>query len=632
MERSFSLRMSLSILIVIFSVFVFVFGIYFEEARESVNEYAVEQAYAKLDNTVLQIDKVLFSVETAVKNISWVVEDNLDSPNHMYELTKQIVAANPYIVGSAIAFEPNYFPSKGRLYAPYSYRKDNEICNKQLGTKDYEYHNMEWYMSPKQQGKSYWSEPYGDYGGSDLVLTTYSMPLFDKEGVMYAVLTADISIEKFDKAVSDIKLYPNSRNFMIGRSGTFLINNRKETILKENFFAHLKQEEKEVLPDIGVRMRNGESGMASLTFDDKEYYLFYAPVKTTGWSICVVCPYNEVFARINGLRNSVLVVFVSGLLLISAFCYLTIRRLTKPLEQFANSANEIANGNFDFVLPDIENKDELKTLHNSFLSMQESLVRYIDELKVATAKKERIDSELRIARNIQMGMIPKVFLPFPNREDVDLYAQLIPAKEVGGDLYDFFLRESKLYFIIGDVSGKGVPASLFMAVICRLFRVVSLHMETPAEIVMALNNVLAESNETNMFCTFFIGVLNLDNGYLLYCNAGHNAPLVRNSQGEIKRLDIETNLPLGLYTDFPYVGQQCYIAKGSSLFLYTDGVTEAENKDKVLFSDQRLMNLLQTKHDHHPRTIVEAVLNDLSMFVDGAEQSDDITVLCVQYK
>ena len=127
-------------------------------------------------------------------------------------------------------------------------------------------------------------------------------------------------------------------------------------------------------------------------------------------------------------------------------------------------------------------------------------------------------------------------------------------------------------------------------------------------------------------------MLNLDNGYLQYCNAGHNAPLVRNSQGEIKRLDIETNLPLGLYTDFPYVGQQCYIAKGSSLFLYTDGVTEAENKDKVLFSDQRLMNLLQTKHDHHPRTIVEAVLNDLSMFVDGAEQSDDITVLCVQYK
>lgn len=631
-ERSFSLRMSLAVLIVAASVFFVVFGAYFQQARESVYDDAVEQAHAKLDNTVLNIEKALVSVETAVKNMSWLVADNLHSPDYMYELTRQLLQSNPYIVGSAIAFEPGYYPTEGEFFSPYSYRHGDEISSKQLGTETYEYHDMEWYRMPRTTGKAYWSEPYFDKGGSDLLLTTYSLPLLDAEGRVYAVFTADISLERFAQKVSAIKLYPHSLNFMIGREGSFLVHNRKEAILNESILTAPLVKVNEALTEAGRRMLDGEKGMTAFRLADEEYYLFYAPVKTTGWSICVACLYGEVFARIDGLRNSVLLIFTLGLLALLAVCHFTIRRMTKPLELFAASANEIANGNFDFVLPDIKNKDEMQTLHDSFLSMQKSLVKYIDELKATTAKKERIESELRIARNIQMGMIPKVFPPFPNREDIDLYAQLIPAKEVGGDLYDFFLKEDKLYFIIGDVSGKGIPASLLMAVICRLFRTVSLHLETPAEIVMALNKALVESNETNMFCTFFIGVLNLDNGNLQYCNAGHNAPVIRNSQGDVSVLDIETNLPLGLFADFSYVGQECEIAEGSSLFLYTDGVTEAENQTRLLFSDERLMNLLQGSCSQHPRTIVEAVMNDLNMFVDGAEQSDDITILCVRYK
>ena len=228
-----------------------------------------------------------------------------------------------------------------------------------------------------------------------------------------------------------------------------------------------------------------------------------------------------------------------------------------------------------------------------------------------------------------MGMVPKIFPPFPEREDVDLYAKLIPAKEVGGDLYDFFIENDKLYFIVGDVSGKGVPASLVMAVTCRLFRTIAAHFHMPAEIMMALNATLAENNESNMFCTAFLGVLDLKTGNLQYCNAGHNAPVIIEPTGEVKFMEVVPNLPFGLFGDFPYEGQECDLVQGTSLLLYTDGVTEAENKENSLYSDERLLDLLSKQRCHMPCTMVDVVLDDVNKHVNGAEQSDDITIMSI---
>ena len=631
-RKSFSLRLSLYILFVTSTIFLLAFWIYFGQARRSVSEEAVERAQVKLENTILQIDKVLEAVEIAVKNMSWLVADKLDYPDYMYALTQQILRSNPYVVGSAIAFEPGYYPEKGVLFSPYSYRSEKGIRSKQLGTEDYEYHYMDWYLIPKLLGTPYWSEPYFDEGGADMVMTTYSLPLYDSSGKMYAVFTADISLEWFADKVKEIKPYPNSRNYMIGRGGTFLVNDRKEAILNESFFARPLENGEEELMRTGHQMINGKKGMTSFNREGVSFNIFYAPVQATGWSVSVVCLHDDVFAGVDSLRNRVLTILMFGLLFLTGFCYFTVRRLTNPLARFAGSANEIAKGNFHAELPVIKSKDEMKTLHDSFGTMQQSLVDYIDELKKTTASKERIESELRIARSIQMSMVPKIFPPFPEREDVDLYAKLIPAKEVGGDLYDFFIEDNKLYFIVGDVSGKGVPASLVMAVTCRLFRTIAEHLHTPAEIVKALNDTLAENNESNMFCTAFLGVLDLKTGNMQYCNAGHNAPVMLASSGEVKFMEVKPNLPLGLFGDFPYEGQECDITKETSLFLYTDGVTEAENTTKVLYSDERLLDLLDKQRKNMPQMIVDMVLDDVNKHVNGAEQSDDITIMCVHYR
>jgi sigma-B regulation protein RsbU (phosphoserine phosphatase) len=304
----------------------------------------------------------------------------------------------------------------------------------------------------------------------------------------------------------------------------------------------------------------------------------------------------------------------------------------KPLEGFTASADEIAHGNFDAILPQIKSQDEMKELYDSFSYMQHSLTSYISELKVTTASKERIQSELNIAHQIQMGMIPKIFPPFPERDDVDLYAMLKPAKEVGGDLYDFFILDDKLYFVIGDVSGKGVPASLFMAVTRSLFRNIARSSETPAEIISGINDSISEQNESNMFVTLFMGILDLSTGMLSYCNGGHNPPVLISADGKAKMMDIKKNVVVGIISGFDYVDEEIQLESGAKLFCYTDGVVEAENAEKELYSEDRLLTTLEVHSKYGVRRLTEQVLESVSEHVLMAEQSDDITIMVVNYK
>jgi sigma-B regulation protein RsbU (phosphoserine phosphatase) len=306
--------------------------------------------------------------------------------------------------------------------------------------------------------------------------------------------------------------------------------------------------------------------------------------------------------------------------------------VTKPLRQFANSADEIAKGNFNARLPYIRSKDEMKRLHDSFETMQRSLVRQIEETRTVNEEKGRMESELLIARNIQMAMLPKTFPPFPDRHDIDIYAQLTPAKEVGGDLFDFFIRDEKLFFCIGDVSGKGVPASLVMAVTRSLFRIVAANESKPEIIVGKLNDAIAQDNDSNMFVTLFVGILHLPTGVMDYCNAGHDSPLLVGSG--VGMLPCESNLPIGVVADWNYVAQQTVVYSSTTIFLYTDGLTEAEDAAHRQFGEEQILSVATAqleKQQYGPQQLIGALTNAVARFVGDAEQSDDLTMLAIQY-
>lgn len=632
LSRSFPARLSFLLITMMSAVFIVAFAAYYQSARAHVKNEAVSQVERALENSILRIEQVLQGVEVAVNNMAWNVENCLDTPDSMYCLTSQLLKNNPHIVGSAIAFEPYYFPEKGMLFSPYSCYRGDSIVHIQLGTEDYEYRSIDWYQIPKLLNRAYWSEPYFDDGGGDIIMSTYSKPLYDRNGKMYGIFTADISLDWFAKLVNSVKPYPRSYNFMIGRGGTYLVHHRKERILNETIFSATLDMEDRTVTEIGHAMINQEKGMATLQNDDTLSFAFYAPIESTGWSVGLICPQDEVFAGLNEMKDMVSVVFILGIIVVLVLCYHIVRRQTRPLIEFAASAQKIAEGNFHAALPKIRSKDEMKMLRDSFYFMQHSLVEYIEELKRTTANQERINSELRIASGIQMGMIPKVFPPFPNRNDIDLYATLIPAKEVGGDLYDFFIHEEKLFFTVADVAGKGVPASLVMAVARSLFRNVATHLKSADAIVSSLNNSIADGNDAGMFVTLFLGILDLKTGRLEYCNAGHNAPILHHL-GAGAFLHTESNIPLGLLEGFEYQKQEIQLLPDTQLFVYTDGVTEAENEKKELFSDHRLLEqFAEAKPLCTPKEKVLEVLEKVRHHAGGAEQSDDITLLCLHYQ
>ena len=628
-NKSFSARFSLYIILLVGAVFIITFAVSYHYSYKTIENSARKNAEGLLNNTTLEIESLLVRMEKVVDNLKTVVEKGEISTDSLYSLVADVVKNNDEVIGSAIAFEPGYFKSKGYYFSPFAYRNGEEILTKQLGSPEYDYFIMEWYQIPKLLNRNYWTEPYYDEGGADVIMCTYSSIMSDKNGKFIGVFTIDISLSWLSDLVANLKPYENSYSFVIGNGGTYIVHRQANRILNESIFSISYQEpDPGISRRIGQKMVDGETGEEVIINDGYVAYVFYAPISNTGWSLAMVCPKDDVFVDLKFMNRILAGIAIGGLLLIFIFCARIIKNVTLPLKSFSTSAKQIAQGDFNVILPKIKSEDEMLELHDSFEYMQKELVHYINSLESTVSAKEKIESELRIARQIQLGMIPKTFPAFPSRSDLDIYAILYPAKEVGGDLYDFYIDDDKLYFIVGDVSGKGVPASLLMAVTRSLFRSISAYLKSPANIVSSLSSAIAESNDSNMFVTLFLAILDLKTGEINYCNAGHNPPVLLYNN-EVSFFPVNPNIPIGLFNEFPYTEQKGYIPSGATLFCYTDGLTEAENETKKLYGDERMLKILQGKEQYTCKEQINTILEDIALHVGDAEQSDDLTILTI---
>lgn len=631
-KRSFAGKVSAYIIALIMIIFCVVMVLFYRVAREKIITSSVRHAASMLTNMSQQIDAQLQSVAHSIDNTAWIAETNIHNIDSIKNLLEHNIQNNPLIIGGSVAYEPDTINGQERLKMIYASKSDSVVVFNEIGDKNYYYPNMDWYLTPKKLKQSYWSEPYFDEGAGNVIMATYSRPLINSSGDVYAVYTADISLLNFTDLIEKIQAFPESYSFMLSRKGYYITHQKKERILSETIFLRAAADNNSDYERIGRAMLAGESSNYMFDNDMNRSYAIYTPVSNIGWSICNVGQQDVLLADLNGATRSIIIIFIAGLFFLFLCTAFIIKRLMKPLEGFASSAGEIAHGNFNAQLPDIRSEDEMKALHDAFVYMQQSLTDYIAELKHSTASKERIESELRIASEIQMGMIPKIFPPFPDREDIDLYAILRPAKEVGGDLYDFFIDSEKLYFTIGDVSGKGIPASLFMAVTRSLFRSIAVHLKEPVRIVESMNASVSETNESNMFVTLFVGVLDMKTGIMEYCNAGHNPPILITPTGQVNYMNVKPNIPVGLFDSFSYQGEKIMLEAGSKLFMYTDGLTEAENPKAELFSDAKLLSSVTEHKGENPFEMTSHIVEQVAAHAHTAPQSDDLTILIIEYK
>jgi phosphoserine phosphatase RsbU/P len=319
------------------------------------------------------------------------------------------------------------------------------------------------------------------------------------------------------------------------------------------------------------------------------------------------------------------------LLLAIAIIYIA-RSITRPLRAMAHATEGIGSGNLDIDLPPVTSGDEVGKLTEAFGYMKTSLKAYIEELTKTTALKERMEGELKIAHDIQMSILPKMFPPFPDRTEFDIYAMIQPAKEVGGDFYDFFqIDDEHLCFVIADVSGKGIPASLFMAVTKTLIKAKAAVGLTADRIVSRVNEELCVGNDTNMFVTIFCAILDVHTGEIEYTNGGHNPPLVIRKTGEVSVLKSTGGIVVGVIDDAVYTADRLTLYPGDILYLYTDGVNEAMNKNGELFSDKRLEQEIIKLKEKSIKEIIDGIMGEIELFAQDTPQSDDITMMVIQY-
>ncbi|MBP5563750.1 MAG: SpoIIE family protein phosphatase, partial [Bacteroidales bacterium] len=554
-KRSLATRMSLVTVFFAAIILIAALGYMFSVSRQAIRKEAVDRATNQLENTVLRVTAILDRVEVAANNTAWLINRHLDTPDLMFEYSRRILENNPDLNGCSIAFEPNFFPGRGRYFSAYSYNNNGVIETTQEGNEHYEYFYLDWYQLCKLLDRPVWTEPFMDYNPENIyskdMIASYCQPLKDKGGKYIGTLSVDLSLSWLSNTISSVKPYPNSYSIMIGQGGTYFVHPDSTKLVYQSIFTESMEHPDTAMVSLGHAMQRGEEGMRQLKVNGEDCYVFYKPLSTTGWSVAIVCPESDIFVGFNKLRRSVTGTVIGGLLLLMLVCGRFIRHEIKPLTKLARQAETIASGDFSVTLPEDGRTDEIGQLTESFTNMQHSLVSYIDELKDTTAQKASIENELKVASDIQMSMVPRLFPAFPSRKDIDLYASMTPAKEVGGDLYDFFIQDEILYFCVGDVSGKGVPASLFMAVTRNLFRIVAQQGLPPAEIASHINNILAVDNDRAMFVTMFIGKADLRTGHLDYCNCGHNAPVV---DGQLLEMQY-ANQPLGLWEDDPFYGE-----------------------------------------------------------------------------
>jgi len=541
-------------------------------------------------------------------------------------------------VGGGIWFEPYALNNNKQRVCYYAFFDPsfNTVRHEpEFETEKYDYHSQMWYKKivADLDGKydTVWTEPYFDDAGTNSLMTTVGAGIYDKESLLAGISTVDWQIQSMVDRLSAIKPTDNSFVLLASLKDNYIITN---THVDGTEHSGLLLDS---LPWFGkLQLNKDETVCVNRFVEGAVEYMSFSRLFDNGWLLSVQIPSREIFAEIETQNNRfTLIIVISSLVLFALTAYLMSFLINRPLHKLTSGVAELGSGNLDRQI-DIRTKDEIGMLAAAFNKMTIELKESIKQITRERAEKERIGAELDVATKIQASMLPCIFPAFPHRPEIDIFAVMQPAKEVGGDFYDFFLiDEDTLAVVIADVSGKGVPAALFMVIAKTLIKNNAQYGKSPKEVFEDVNNTLCANNDANMFVTVFMGYLDIPSGRFICVNAGHNRPLLRSGE-KYNWMQTKRGFVLAGMEDMFYKENEFYLKQGDELFLYTDGITEAKNKNSELFGDSRLIDTLNNYSGHSVQSLplnelAVSVKREIDKFADGAEQADDITMLVLRY-
>lgn len=597
-----------------------------------------ERAFQISAGTVSRMDQTFFQSMRIGELLAARLGEKRLSQNELVEVMLETLEtaheARPEILALAVAYEPGAFGIDDPLMQLVQMDESDTI--KVIDGKNYT--DKKWYSEPKELDKGIWCEPFiGDFVKEPLAI--YSLPFYEKtsngEKRFAGIVCVDLGVAFLDDMASTLDISDGGYAFILSKNGRIAAHPRKDWVFKESIQSVAENLKDADLAAIGTNMLDSVRGFSQyMNHRAEPSWIYYMPLESNSWSLGIVFPEKILFTKIRKLEDIFLVFGLFGFIVMFAVVALISIRVSRPLKRLAVVADQIGQGNFAVEIPVIESHDELGAFSKAFREMRISLVGHIEDIKNLTAAKEKIESELKVAQEIQKGILPEILPPFPKCDYFEIDAFLHPAREVGGDLYDFFqLSETKICIAIGDVSGKGVPASLFMAVTQTLHRGLA-HGDdiSPGEIVTKMNAALCNNNSAMMFVTYVFAVLDLKTGNLAYSNAGHNPFCVLRADGTIEMNPKKHGIPLGVRSSRVYGESEITLGIGDMLFFYTDGIPEAKNKFNEFYGNERLKQILLEGAEKKlsPLKFNAALSVNLAAYVGDAEQFDDITVLTLK--
>lgn len=572
-----------------------------------------------------------------------------------YNRNNDMISSTYLATESGWMIQADYIP--GRKYAGYKYTGYKYADDMELPA-PFEARERQWYQQACQvkRGEAVYSDVLVDFHeGRDCIVC--SRAVYDEDRIV-AVAGVGSYLDTIKETVWNTAVGESGYAFLINQAGQVMISGAQEgeTAVHTGNNLDLRKSENQELAAVAQAMLCGEKGLAELTLEGRRVYLAYAPLSEPGWALATVMDVNEALAPAMQSQQEILdlteevarqqsatiykmicfyfIIIVLAAVPISIIGILFAGKMTGPIRSLTREASRIGRGNLDTRIQ-LMTGDEVEELGIAFNRMTSRLKKYIQSLSAATAEQERIQTELDLASRIQSDMLPNAGELFAERTEFAVCARMMPAKEVGGDFYDFFLIDNdRLAFLIADVSGKGVPASLFMVVAKTLLQSRIMEGGALETAVADVNERLCSGNENGMFVTAWIGVLTLSTGMLQYVNAGHNPPLIGNRQQGYSYITETEGFVLAGMEGVTYVRQERRLEPGDILFLYTDGVTETNDEGRKLYGEERLLRLLNDRRENEPEKpekLAEAVMEDTRRFQGSARQFDDITILVVSY-
>ena len=584
--------------------------------------------------TAARIRRIPLGAEAVTRDLATILRFFRPSPQQLPEMMRRLLESHPEVSGLFVGYSRSLRDPALRDFCPTVYRRGEEVVYQDLrGTLDWTV--WDWYQLPLQLRKPVWTEPsFSGKGGDGRRVVDYCIPLYDDQWQYLASIGAEIELRWLTDVLSDIPVGDRGYLFLVTPNGTLVSHPNESWIMKETLFTVAEREGNPRKEELGRKMRDGGRGLEA--FSDprtgKDYLFYYQPIEGMGWSLGIVFPKEEVLAGLTRQSRTQLLLGLLGMGGMLLVALSVAGRITRPIRALDAAAQVVASGDLHAPLPGIEGHDEVAHLAASFGAMRDSLLRHMRELAATTAKQERIASELDIARSIQMSLVPRTFPAFPDRRDFDLHARLEPAREVGGDFYDFFMTDPHhLLLVVGDVSGKGVPAALFMAVTRSFMKAFSAEAPGPGALLGAVNDAIAEGNDACMFVTLFCVLVDLRDGSFRYARGGHNLPWRLGPEG-VRFLEPVSGILVGFSAGASFQEGSGRLAPGEALFLYTDGVTEALNPKEELLGEERVREWLEELVDRDSEELLEELRRRIQDFASGADQSDDITLLCFRYR